>query len=58
MDVSSVSNSTGQTQMPLQISLAVTKKAMDNVRQNGQALVNLMERSVNPNLGGKLDIKV
>lgn len=41
-----------------QVAISVQKLAMDNVKENTDALRQMMERSVVPNVGGNIDIKV
>ena len=41
-----------------QASAAVLGHALDNERQQGQGMVQMLERSVQPHLGGSIDIRV
>ncbi|RED65036.1 YjfB family protein [Cohnella lupini] len=41
-----------------QVGLAVLAKSLDVVQANGQQLIQMMQQSVQPNVGGNLDIKV
>jgi hypothetical protein len=40
------------------IGMAVLSKSKDQAVQQGQQLVQMLQQSVQPNLGGQLDIKV
>lgn len=40
------------------IDISMLKKSLDTVEQNGDFLIQMMEQSVNPNLGGNIDIRV
>jgi hypothetical protein len=40
------------------IGIAVLAKSKDQAVQQGQQLVQMLQQSVQPNLGGQLDIKV
>ncbi|WP_256758968.1 YjfB family protein [Cohnella sp. WQ 127256] len=41
-----------------QVGIAVLAKSQDSMKQQGQELIQLMEKSVLPHMGGNLDIKV
>jgi hypothetical protein len=58
MDVSAVSNSSSVLLLAQQVDIAITKKAMNYTAESSEALINMMERSVNPNIGSKIDVKV
>lgn len=58
MDVAALSSSMKQTQLSQQVDLVLARKAMDVTAKNSQALIKMMELSVNPNLGSKLDVKI
>lgn len=50
--------SSNQSLLAVKVGVAVTKLAMNTATQSSQSLVGMMERSVNPNVGGNIDIKV
>jgi len=56
--ITAVSTPLSQSSLGLKVGVAVTKLAMDSVEQSSQSLVNMMERSVNPNVGGNIDVRV
>lgn len=58
MEISALPVSMNQGTFALKVSTAVTKLSMDSVKENAQALAKMMELSVNPNLGSKLDVSV
>lgn len=51
---------TGQSSSALQqqVGIAVLGKALDSQQENAQSLVQMMERSVQPHLGGSIDIRM
>lgn len=40
------------------IDISMLKKSLDTVEQNGDFLIQMMEQSINPNLGGNIDIRL
>lgn len=58
MDIASISTAISQSNLGEQVGIAVTKKVMDDSTNNAQNLIKMMELSVNPNLGSKLDVTV
>lgn len=58
MDIAALSIMKSQASLSQQVSLAITKKIMDTSIANSQDIIKMMELSVNPNLGSKLDVKV
>ncbi|MFD0698132.1 YjfB family protein [Paenibacillus sp. GCM10027628] len=57
MDIPALSMSLAQNNLGQAVGLSVLKMAKDQSTQQGQELVQMMERSVQPNLGGNLDIR-
>lgn len=57
MDIAQMSMNMSSIKMSSAIGIAVTKKAMDVAEQQGNAITQLMEQSVNPNLGSNVDLK-
>ncbi len=58
MDVAAASIELKGIQLAQQVDVALVKKVMDTSEENAQALISTMERSVSPNLGGNIDIRV
>lgn len=65
MDIAAMSTMMSQAKVQQQASLSVMKMAMDTAGNNSQALNEMMnsnakamELSVNPHLGGNLDLKL
>ncbi|NTV89873.1 MAG: putative motility protein [Clostridiales bacterium] len=58
MSVGAVSTAMAQQSLANQVSLSVTKMAMDTSEQDANALLKLMELSVNPNVGSNFDARV
>lgn len=40
------------------IDIAMLKKSLDSVETNGDMITQMMERSINPNIGGNIDIRL
>lgn len=40
------------------IDISILKKSLDTVEQNGDFLIQMMEQSINPNLGSNIDIRL
>ncbi|AZN38318.1 YjfB family protein [Paenibacillus albus] len=58
MDIEALSISLSQSNLMQSVGIGVLKIAKESSEQQGQMLVQMMERSVTPNLGGNLDIRV
>ncbi len=63
MNISSVGNSgiglqISDTRSMNAIDIAMLKKSLDVVEENGDMITQMMERSVNPNIGGNIDIRL
>lgn len=58
MDISALSMQAVSVQPNDMISVAMFKKAMETVETNGAEMIQMMERSVQPNLGQNIDIKL
>lgn len=41
-----------------QIDISMLKKSIDTVEQSGAMLIQMMEQSINPNLGSNIDIRL
>lgn len=40
------------------LSIMMIKKSLDTMKQSSEAMKNIMEQSVKPNLGSKINIKI
>ncbi len=63
MDPISLSVGMSQINTSNDIGVAVLAKSLDMVKESGDSMINMMERSflensVNPNLGGNIDVMV
>lgn len=58
MDVAAVSVLMKQGQVMQQVGTAVMKKAMESAEMSTEALLQVLEQSVQPNLGQNIDIKL
>ena len=58
MDIGAVSVSLAQSRTESAADISVLKMANEQSVDQAQQLVQMMERSAQPNLGGKLDIRV
>lgn len=57
MDISALSMASSQSNLLQGVGIRVLQMAKDQEVQKGQDLVQMMQRSVQPNLGGNLDIR-
>ncbi len=58
MDVAAMSVVMKQGQLMQQVGVSVMKKAMENAEISTEALLKVLEQSVQPNLGQNIDIKL
>lgn len=63
MDIAALSTAIAQQEVATQVGISVFKMAKDSATQAGEQIVNMMNsvamaNSVNPNLGGNIDIKL
>ncbi|GFZ88967.1 hypothetical protein GCM10008018_38910 [Paenibacillus marchantiophytorum] len=58
MDIPALSMSLAQNNLGQAVGLSVLKLAKDQSTEQAQQMVQMMTRSVQPNLGGNLDISV
>lgn len=58
MDIAALSVSMSQSSLSQQVGISLEKKTLDSINENSQSLIKMMELSVNPNLGSKLDVTV
>ncbi|MFK8795500.1 YjfB family protein [Planococcus plakortidis] len=57
MDIAALSMALSQMNVRQEASVLVTKKAKDEVETNGASVVKMLEQSVQPHIGGSIDIK-
>ena len=58
MDIAALSMSMAQERVMTEVGTAILSKAIDQGQENGDTLTKMMEQSVNPNVGGNIDISV
>lgn len=58
MDITALSSGLSQANLMTQVSASVLKLSMDTVEQSMDNMIKMMETSVNPNLGGTIDISI
>lgn len=58
MDITALSSGLSQANLMTQVSTSVLKLSMDTVEQSMDNMIKMMETSVNPNLGGTIDISI
>jgi len=58
MDIANVSRVYSQASVTQQASLSVAKMAMDTSTQNMDDLSKMLQQSVQPHLGGSIDLKL
>lgn len=58
MDIATTSINLKQSTLSQNVSIALTKKIMDNANESAQSLLKVMETNTNPNLGSNLDVRV
>lgn len=57
MDIAALSTAMSQASLQQQVSLSVTNKAMEQSEVASEGLIKMMEQSVQPHLGGSIDVK-
>jgi len=58
MDIARYASISAQNSTMEGVGIAMLSKAMDAQEQMGAALTQMMEQSINPNLGAKIDLRV
>jgi hypothetical protein len=58
MDIAALSIVMNQSQLQEQASFSVMKIAMNTAEQNSANFSKILEQSVQPHLGGKIDLKL
>ena len=57
MDIAALSMALSQMNVRQEASVLVTKKAMDLAETNSASVVKMLEQTVQPHIGGSLDLK-
>lgn len=58
MDITAYSMANASTQVMSRVSVAMLDKTLDQQQQMGDSLTKMMEQSVNPSLGGTIDVRI
>lgn len=58
MDIPSLSVQLSTAKASDMVSVALLKKTLDTVEDNGESMIKMMEQSVTPNLGQNIDLRV
>lgn len=58
MDIAALSMAMSQASLAQNVGIQVMSLAKDQAETHGQALVEMLEKSIDPNLGKTLDISV
>ena len=58
MDIPSLSIQLSTAKANDMVSVALLKKTLDTVEDNGESIIKMMEQSVTPNLGQNIDLRV
>lgn len=58
MDIAALSMGLSQANLMQSVNLSVLSMNLDTVEEAGDAMINMMEKSVNPQLGQTIDIKL
>lgn len=58
MDIASLSTSLSMAYVQNDFGVLMLSKQLDTVEDMGDSMIKLMEQSVNPHLGGNIDISV
>ena len=58
MDIGQISLANSQANTMTSVGIAVLSMSMDTVETLGDEMVKMMEQSVNPHIGGNIDVSV
>ena len=58
MDIASLSTALSMTQVSNDFGAIMLDKQLDTMENMGDSMIKLMEQSVNPHIGGNIDISV
>lgn len=57
MDIAALSMALSQMNVRQEATVSVMKKSMDQAESNGDSVVKMLQQSVQPHIGGSIDIK-
>ncbi|MEK6268250.1 MAG: YjfB family protein [Planococcus sp. (in: firmicutes)] len=57
MDIAALSMALSQASVKTEANVSIMKKTIDQAETNGHDVVKMLEQSVQPHIGGKLDIR-
>lgn len=58
MDIPALSMNLSTDKVMRDYNVALLSKSLDDLKKSGEEMIKMMERSVNPNLGKNIDVKV
>ena len=58
IDIPSLSMAMSQNKVMNEVGVAMLDMSLDNFTEAGDTMTKLMEQSVNPNIGGNIDVSV
>lgn len=58
MDIASLSTALSMTQVNNDVGTLMLSKQLDTMENMGDSMIKLMEQSVNPHIGGNIDISI
>lgn len=58
MDIAALSSELSSSQVQQSVGIALMKKTMDAAQGDAYSLLKIMEQSVQPQLGGNLDVEI
>lgn len=58
MDIGQISLANSQANTMTSVEIAVLSMSMDTIETLGDEMVKMMEQSVNPHIGGNIDVSV
>ena len=57
MDIAALSMALSQINVRTEANVSIMKKTIDQAEMNGQGVVKMLEQSVQPHIGSRVDIK-
>lgn len=58
MDIAALSMAMSQVTIQQEVGVSLTKDVLENAEAQSSKLLQMMEQSVNPNVGGTIDVKL
>ncbi|MCR5153603.1 MAG: YjfB family protein [Lachnospiraceae bacterium] len=58
MDIPSLSIGMAQNDLMNKVNIELLTKSIDNAEETSEAMIKMMETSVNPNVGSNFDVRV